>query len=80
MPSIAPPLMALTRSRISRAALLVKVTPRIWLGQARRRGDQMGEAGGQRGGLAGAGAGQHQHRALGGQHRLALRRVEAAAR
>jgi hypothetical protein len=36
MPSIAPPLMRLTRSFISRAALLVKVTARIWLGQARR--------------------------------------------
>ena len=36
MPSIAPPLIADTRSRISRAALLVKVTARIWLGQALR--------------------------------------------
>ena len=34
--SIAPPEMALIRSFISRAALLVKVTARIWLGQARR--------------------------------------------
>ena len=37
----------------------------------------MGEAGGQRGGLAGAGAGEDQHRAFGRQHGLALRRVEA---
>jgi len=36
MPSIAPPEMAATRSRIWRAALLVKVTARIWLGQAFR--------------------------------------------
>ena len=39
--------------------------------------DQVGEPRGERGGLAGAGAGEHQHRALGGQHRLALRRIEA---
>ena len=37
----------------------------------------MGEPRGQRRGLARAGAGEHQHRPLGGQHRLALRRVEA---
>ena len=37
----------------------------------------MGEPGGQRRGLAGAGAGEDQHRTFGGQHRLALRRVEA---
>ena len=41
------------------------------------RRDEISEAGGQRGGLAGAGAGQHQHRPLGGQHGLALRRVQA---
>ena len=40
-------------------------------------GDEVGEARGQSGGLAGAGASQHQHRPLGRQHRLALRRVEA---
>ena len=39
--------------------------------------DQVGEPGGQRGGLAGAGAGEDQHRAFGRQHGLALRRVEA---
>ena len=39
--------------------------------------DQMGEARGQRGGLAGARAGEHQDRALGRQHGLALGRVEA---
>ncbi len=36
MPSSAPPDSLPTRSRISRAALLVKVTARIWLGHARR--------------------------------------------
>jgi hypothetical protein len=40
-------------------------------------GDQMGEARGQRGGLARAGAREDQHRALGRQHGLALRRVQA---
>ena len=65
------------RSFISRAALLVKVTARIWHGQRLAGGDDVGEAGGQHRGLAGAGAGQHQHRAFGRQHGLALRRVEA---
>src|SRR5215218_1172743 len=36
MPSMAPPLIAETRAFISRAALLVKVTARIWLGHALR--------------------------------------------
>ena len=36
MPSTVPPISAPMRSFISRAALLVKVTARIWLGQARR--------------------------------------------
>ncbi len=36
MPSTAPPVIVETRSFISRAALLVKVTARIWLGQALR--------------------------------------------
>ena len=40
-------------------------------------GDEVGEAGGQRRGLAGAGAGEDQHRPFGGEHGLALRRVEA---
>ena len=35
-PSAGRPRMAATRSRISRAALLVKVTARTWLGKARR--------------------------------------------
>ena len=40
-------------------------------------GDEVGEAGGQRRGLAGAGPGENQHRAFGGQHGLPLRRIEA---
>ena len=43
-------------------------------GAARR--DQVREPRGQRRGLAGAGAGEHEHRPLGGEHRLALRLVE----
>ncbi len=39
--------------------------------------DQIGEAGGEGGGLAGAGAGEDQHRAFGREHGLPLRRVEA---
>ena len=42
------------------------------------RVEQVREPRGERGGLAGARAREHQHRAVGGQHRLALRRVEAA--
>jgi hypothetical protein len=38
--------------------------------------DQVRQARGQGRGFAGAGARQHQHRAFGGQHRLALGRVE----
>ena len=40
-------------------------------------GDEVGEPGGQRGGLAGARAGEDEHRPFGRQHRLALRRVQA---
>ena len=40
-------------------------------------GEDMGDAGGQHARLAGAGAGQHQQRALGGQHGVALFLVEA---
>ena len=36
MPSACPPTRAATRSRISAAALLVKVIARIWLGHASR--------------------------------------------
>ena len=77
MPSIAPPVIAddallhLARRLVGEGDGEDLARPGL------AGGDQVGEAGGQRGGLAGAGAGQHQHRALGRQHRLALRRVEA---
>ena len=76
MPSIAPPTSWPTRSFISRAALLVKVTARISFGRARPVLQQMGEPGGQRRGLAGAGAGEHQHRPVERLDRRALRRVQ----
>ena len=62
MPSTTPPTRLPTRDRISRAALLVKVTARIWFGRARPGVQQVGDPGGQRPGLAGAGAGEDQHR------------------
>jgi len=49
-----------TRSFISRAALLVKVTERISDGQCAAETEDMGNAGGQHPGLAGAGTRQHQ--------------------
>ena len=77
-PSIAPPTNRPRRGRcISRAALLVKVTREDLARPGLAGGDQMGEPGGQRGGLAGAGAGEHQHRSFGREHRFALRRVQA---
>ena len=42
------------------------------------REDDMGESASEGSGLAGAGTGEDQHRAVGGQHGLALRRIEAA--
>jgi hypothetical protein len=59
IPSTASPNSAPTRPFISRAALLVKVTARISLGRACRC-QQMRDPGGQRAGLAGARARQHQ--------------------
>ena len=41
------------------------------------RVDDMGDSPGQGGGLAGPRAGEHQHRALAGEHGLALRRVQS---
>ena len=38
--------------------------------------EQMGDAAGEDAGLAGAGAGDHEQRPLGRQHRLALRRIQ----
>ena len=77
MPSATGPIRAATRSRISRAALLVKVTDRMSNGSRLAGGDQMGDAGRQHAGLAGAGAGQHENRALGRLHGGALFRVQA---
>ncbi len=54
------------RSRISRAALLVKVTASSSHGLGPAGRQDVGQPGGQHAGLAGAGAGQHQHRAVDG--------------
>ncbi len=56
------PIIASSRSRISRAALLVKVTASDLAGKGAARREDMGEPRRQHPGLAGAGAGQHQHR------------------
>ncbi len=60
------------RSRISRAALLVKVTARICPGKARRRGKDVGEARRQDAGLSSPRAGKHEHRPVDRLDRLAL--------
>ena len=65
------------RSFISRAALLVKVTDEDFAAAGEARGEDVGDAGGEDAGLAGAGAGEHQQRAIGGQDGLALLLVEA---
>ena len=54
-----------TRSRISAAALLVKVMARIEPGVGAALGDQPGDAPGEHPGLAGPGAGDHQQRRAG---------------
>ena len=64
------------RSRISRAALLVKVTARISLAAGAAHREQMGDAGGQHAGLADAGAGEHQHRPVERLDRAALLGIE----
>ena len=61
-PSTGRPRIAATRSRISRAALLVKVTASTWPGDGAAGQQDMGEARGQHPGLAGARAGEHQQR------------------
>ena len=66
---------SLASSRARR--LLVKVTLRISDGVRLAGVEQMREPRGQCGGLAGARAGEDQHRAIGGEHGFALRRVEA---
>jgi hypothetical protein len=74
MPSTTPSISAPMRSFISRAALLVKVTARIWPGAARRK--DVREPGGQDPGLGGAGACEHQHRPVGREHRVPLLLVQ----
>ena len=76
MPSTAWPSIWPSRSFISRAALLVKVTDRISLRPRPALAQDVGDARGQHAGLAGAGAGQHQNRSVQRLHRLALLRIE----
>ena len=76
MPSTTP-VNSPTRSRISRAALLVKVTREDLVRPRAPRGDEMGDARGQHPRLADAGAGQHQHRPIQRLDRAALLRIEA---
>ena len=66
-----------TRSRISRAALLVKVTVRIWLREGAAGEQDMGKAGGEDARLAGARASQDQDGAFGGFDGVALGLVQA---
>jgi hypothetical protein len=77
MPSTAPPTRTPMRSFISRAALLVKVTDEDLRGIGEAEIENMGDAGGQNPGLAGAGAGQNQHRALDAFDRIGLLGIEA---
>ena len=76
-PSPSGPTRASVRSRISRAALLVKVTTSICARPGAARGEDVGDARRQHARLAGAGAGEDEQRAFGGEHRLALFGVEA---
>ena len=71
-----PPTSCSTRSPISEAALLVKVTARMESGMHALLLDQPGDAAGDDAGFAGTGAGKDQHRALGGFDGLALLRIE----
>ena len=71
-----PPTSAATRSRISPAALLVKVIARISPGLHAALGEQVGDAVGEHPGLARAGAGDDQQRAALVHDGLALLRVE----
>ena len=69
-------MMSPTRSFISRAALLVKVTAKNLAGPRAAGGEDVRDARGQHARLAGAGAGQHQHRAVECLDRAALLGVE----
>ena len=77
MPSTAWPSIWPSRSFISRAALLVKVTERISPRPGAALAEDVGDPRRQHARLAGAGAGQHQHRPVERLHRLALLRIEA---
>ena len=72
----APPTRAPTRPFISLAALLVKVMARIESGGTRRSRIEMGDPICEHPGLARAGPGDHQDRALGSRYRFSLRGVE----
>ena len=71
-----PPAARSVRAFISPAALLVNVTARIASEGDALVQDQVGDAVGDDAGLAAARAGQDQDGAVGGQHRLALLRVQ----
>ena len=71
------PTRADTRSRISAAALLVKVIASTWPGCTAARGEQVGDALGQHSGLARPGAGDDEERAALVEHGLALLGVQA---
>ncbi len=76
MPSTAWPTIWPMRSFISRAALLVKVTERISFGRARPVASMCAIRACEHARLAGAGAGEHQHRAVERFHGFALLGVE----
>ena len=77
MPSTMPPMSMPIRSFISRAALLVKVTARIWLGQALRSCQHVGEAVVKHAGFASACTCENEQRTVDRQHSIALFGVEA---
>ena len=70
------PTAASMRSRISPAALFVNVIARISFGSTPYVGEQVRDAVGEHARLARARARDHEQRALGGRHRLALRLVQ----
>ena len=76
MPSTICPTIWPTRSFISRAALLVKVTARISRGPRAPEVEDVRDARGEHAGFAGSRAGQHQHRPVQRLHRFPLLGVE----
>ena len=77
MPRVPLGTSAARRSRISAAALLVNVMARICQGVTPRSPSMWAMRKVEHAGLARAGAGEHQQRALGGQDRLALSGIKA---